>query len=197
MSTPNTVKVGDFKSLNLNTHSIEMLEDAYQAVTKANKWGFLRRPDVPGRPNEKFGFVPHFQKDEHKKAYADIDVFMEYDGHSGGSYAWVMRAMEYIAKNGWDEYVNSVGPKPVIKDFSLENFANSLEKNTIARALVPDLEKQIEGLRRYDKAVKDAEKDPTTWNQSAGFPYPCPCRKAEGREGWCGVAGFGVPACEH
>ena len=26
----------------------------------------------------------------------------------------------------------------------------------------------------------------------------CPCRKAKGlTEGWCGVAGGGVPACDH
>lgn len=29
-------------------------------------------------------------------------------------------------------------------------------------------------------------------------PTACPCRRAKGeRHGWCGVAGGGVPACEH
>lgn len=26
---------------------------------------------------------------------------------------------------------------------------------------------------------------------------PCPCRAAQGLTGWCGVAGGGVPACDH
>lgn len=30
------------------------------------------------------------------------------------------------------------------------------------------------------------------------FPYPCLCRRQQGfKEGWCGVAGGGVPACDH
>jgi len=29
---------------------------------------------------------------------------MKYYGHSGVSYAWTMRQMEYIAKNGWDAF---------------------------------------------------------------------------------------------
>ena len=33
--------------------------------------------------------------------------------------------------------------------------------------------------------------------KKSGFPYPCPCHKAQGKEGWCGVAGGGVPACDH
>lgn len=33
-------------------------------------------------------------------------------------------------------------------------------------------------------------------NQNA-FPYPCACRAAQGLTGWCGVAGGGVPACDH
>ena len=28
-------------------------------------------------------------------------------------------------------------------------------------------------------------------------PLPCPCRLARGLTGWCGVAGGGVPACDH
>lgn len=151
--TTNTVNEGDFKSLNLDSNSIMMLEDAYQAVTKANRWGFLRRPDVPG---DTHGFVPHVQKKEHKKVLLDIDTYMEYEGHSGSSYAWAMRAMERIAKEGWNTYVETIGVKPS----PVEHFANSLETNT-------------------------------------RFPYPCPCHKVQDKEGWCGVAGGGVPGCEH
>lgn len=46
--TTTTIAEGDFKSLKISDWDREMLEDAYQAVTKANRWGFLRRADVPG-----------------------------------------------------------------------------------------------------------------------------------------------------
>ena len=39
---------------------------------------------------------------------SDIDIHMEYGGHSGASYGSTMRVMEYIAKNGWESYVRSV-----------------------------------------------------------------------------------------
>ena len=34
-------------------------------------------------------------------------------------------------------------------------------------------------------------------NRKPAFPYPCACRAAKGLSGWCGVAGGGVPACDH
>ena len=63
--------------------------------------------------------------------------------------------------------------------------------------MISDLDEQLAGMRQYIKAVEDAQKDPSTWKKSAGFPYPCSCHRAKGLEGWCGVAGFGVPGCEH
>jgi hypothetical protein len=94
------INEGDFKTLNLDANSIEMLEDAYQAVTKANRWAFLKRPDVP--PKDK-GFMFSDAAELN-----DINTHMEYGGHSGASYAWTMRTMEFIAKKGWDAYVESV-----------------------------------------------------------------------------------------
>jgi hypothetical protein len=67
-------------------------------------------------------------------------------GHSGSSYAWVMRQMEALAKQGWDVYSASVGPK----------------------------------------------------KKNAPIYRPCHCRAAQGYEsGWCGVASWGVPGCEY
>ena len=34
--------------------------------------------------------------------------------HSGASFAWTMRQLEYIAKNGWDDFVNSYKSKKQI-----------------------------------------------------------------------------------
>ncbi len=33
--------------------------------------------------------------------------------------------------------------------------------------------------------------------KKSNFPYPCACHRAKGLDGWCGVAGGGVPACDH
>ena len=199
MATTNKISEGDFKSLKLSDWDRTMLEDAYQAVTKANKWGFLRRTDVPGDGGFMFTNWPSMR---------DIETFMTYEGHSGASYGMTMRVMEFIAKHGWDAYVEKVGRNepPVAPTIvaaanntsnSLTNFANAMEKDPVARSLIPDLDQQIAGVRKYVEAVEDAKKDPSTWKKSAGFPYPCPCHMAQGKEGWCGVAGFGVPACEH
>ena len=36
------------------------------------------------------------------------------------------------------------------------------------------------------------------WEAYVSRNVPCPCRLAKGfRRGWCGVAGGGVPACDH
>ena len=131
-----------------------------------------------------------------------------------------MRVLEYIAKKGWDVYAKDMlseyGPPPppalrfiqqvattnrflasVPPDASLKQFAQALQQDTAMRAQIPDLDEQVNGMLRYEQAVQDAQKDPSTWKQSNGFPYPCSCHRAQGKEGWCGVAGFGVPGCEH
>lgn len=95
-NTMTTIAEGDFKSLKISDWDREMLEDAYKAVTKANRWSFLKRPDVPGSKGFMFSDWPEMK---------DIDIHMEYGGHSGASYGSTMRVMEYIAKNGWESYV--------------------------------------------------------------------------------------------
>ena len=54
------------------------------------------------------GFM--FTKDEDKPAkLKDIEKRVgNSDGHSGASFGWTMRALESIAKNGWDGYVSLV-----------------------------------------------------------------------------------------
>lgn len=222
------IKEGDFTQVKLGNGELEMLDDLYQAVTKADQWSYLRRSDVPGTKG-----CPHCEgnKDcsgkitskfkcfctgkchvcdgagELNNGYGlDTDEFkeiykhMKYDGHSGSSYAWTMSAIQYIAQNGWHTYVALKGVKQPFATSAqndLTAFANAMQRDPGMREQIPDIDEQVAGIHQYVKAVEDAQKDPSTWKKSAGFPYPCSCHRAQGKEGWCGVAGFGVPACDH
>ena len=37
----------------------------------------------------------------------------------------------------------------------------------------------------------------STSSAPASVATTCPCHRLKGKTGWCGVAGFGVPACDH
>jgi hypothetical protein len=88
-----------FTALGYDVHEAKMLADAYQAVTKADMWEYLRLPTTPGKD----GFM--FSKDIE---LAMINAEMQYGGHSGASYAWVLRQMEAIAKSSWEEWANRI-----------------------------------------------------------------------------------------
>lgn len=70
----------------------EMLADADKAITECDLWGWL----LEYTPGETGGFMfgnhPNLTR---------INNAMKYGGHSGSSYGWTMRQMEYIAKHGW------------------------------------------------------------------------------------------------
>lgn len=86
-----------FTSLGFDDHEARMLKDAHSAVFKADKWEYLRDPTTPGKD----GFI--FCKDIE---LSHILAEMEYQGHTGASFAWVMRQMEAIAKGSWDDWAN-------------------------------------------------------------------------------------------
>jgi hypothetical protein len=85
-----------FSALGFSDHETRMLADAYQAVTKAEMWEYLKLSSTPGKD----GFM--FSKDIE---LALITAEMTH-GHSGASFAWVMRQMEAIAKGGWAGWAN-------------------------------------------------------------------------------------------
>ncbi len=94
---------GDFSVLlgknGFSNSSIKYLQDAYDAITKLNLWKELSE----FIPNEEEGFMFTSHPLLHK-----INSEMKLlSSHSGSSYGYVMRNMELIAKNGWNEYLKS------------------------------------------------------------------------------------------
>lgn len=175
-TTINTVKEGDFQSLKLDDWTRAAVEDAYKAVTKANRWAFLRRPDVPGSNGFMFSKWPEMK---------DIDIHIEFGGHTGASYGMTMRVMEFIAKNGWQAYVKQVGIKPgaldvpqtpsthstgttsivdpivaaaAVSNFlttvpptaSTTDFVNAIQRDPTMRQLIPNIDEQADALREFE-----------------------------------------------
>ncbi len=81
---------------NLDEHSKMLIKDGINAVTAADMWDWLKTYEP--EKTEGFMFSSHPNLDKIGKNM--------YDGHSGASYGWTMRQLEYIAKNGFDKYVN-------------------------------------------------------------------------------------------
>ena len=154
------VPKGNFKALGIKDHECLMLEDAYQAVTAADKWSFLERPDVPGEGGFMFSNWPEME---------EVSKHMKYDGHSGGSYGWTMRTMQRIAKVGWDSYaeeqIQTRKPEGALEiartldSFlgalpSLDNpveFAKAMQKNEAMRRKIPDIDEQVLALEEFQK----------------------------------------------
>lgn len=73
------------------------LENTYQAITNCQLWEELKQYCVD---NEK-GFM--FSSDVLlTKIYRETERLQT--GHSGASWGFCMRTMDYIAKNGWQQY---------------------------------------------------------------------------------------------
>jgi hypothetical protein len=72
-------------------HNRFMLKNAHQAITSTEQWGFMRTFSDPS-----FMFSD-------SSAVSIITGKMSqlgYDGHSGSSFGWTIRQMEFLAKNG-------------------------------------------------------------------------------------------------
>jgi len=88
----NTIEPGDFSFLDVLER--EMLTDAYRAVTMTESWEAMKQAPS-GR-----GFM--FSDDAYMKP---IHAALKYNDHSGFTYGWTMRNMQYIAQNGWGAYL--------------------------------------------------------------------------------------------
>lgn len=167
MTTPNFETIYD-------AHESTMLKDAYEAITACDLWGWMKAY-VP-EEGQGFMFSNH-------PNLARIDKEMKYGGHSGSSYGWTMRQMESIAKIGWEEHRNRVREARANRE--LKEWAKQSETNRELKRWT-----QNQGVEQW---IQDLPRVllPT-------YNGACPCRRAQGHtSGWCGVAGGGVPGCEH
>lgn len=87
---------GDFKQVVKDEWEQTMLQDAYNTISALGLWDWLKDPSIPGEKGFMFLHSPEIDS---------ICKHMAYQGHSGSSFAWTMRTMEYIAKNGWGGYL--------------------------------------------------------------------------------------------
>jgi hypothetical protein len=80
-------------------HSRFMLENAYQAITHVEAWDFLRTFN-----DNQNGFM--FSSNPMTGKIMSKMEELGYTGHSGFSFAWTMRNMEFLAKHGRDEFLS-------------------------------------------------------------------------------------------
>ena len=132
----------NYTELYADKWSADMLQDADDAVTKCELWDWLKNVPTPTKEDEGFMFSvdPNIMK---------IDKEMKlYDYHSGSSYGWTMRQMEYIAKNGWESF----------RDLRLKRMEERKKKEvtplTVAEAyrnILPDGEQQYQGMKAFSE----------------------------------------------
>ena len=91
-----------FTDIGYSPEEAIMLADAYQAITKADLWDYMKKPSTPGKD----GFM--FSTDVE---LVRLDRYIKYNGHTGASYAWTMRIMESIAKNGMEGHKKLLSAK--------------------------------------------------------------------------------------
>lgn len=72
----------------------EMLSNAWRAITITETWNFVREP------------IESFMMCNDNRIWVITAKMQElgYNGHSGCSFGWTMRQMQYIAKNGEENF---------------------------------------------------------------------------------------------
>ena len=86
----------DFNEIK-DTYLRPMMENAYNAITATEGgWDFMRT-----FAEESF----MFSRNPIVHTISDNMVRLGYDGHSGASFGWTMRSMEYLAKHGKEAFL--------------------------------------------------------------------------------------------
>jgi hypothetical protein len=86
----------EFNSSISDQHNRAMLKNAHQAITAAEAWPFM----------QSFRGTSFMLSDDPMVSQITKNmVALGYDGHSGSSFGWTMRCMEFLAKNGKEEFL--------------------------------------------------------------------------------------------
>ena len=119
-----------FQKLGYSAEEAVMLNDMFHAITEANQWDWLRTFE----PEEKRGFMW-----SNAPELKQIDKHVQYGGHSGTSYAWCMRQMQYIAKHGFEAFAK-------LRDapFEWDSFLTAMERSGLYR-------EQVQTLRKFER----------------------------------------------
>jgi len=84
---------GEFNYIKSNSVK-DMLQNAYQAVSQPEMWNFVKT-DI-----ESFSF----SASPEIRIISNKMVELGYDGHSGFSFGWTMRQIQFVAKYGEEKY---------------------------------------------------------------------------------------------
>ena len=143
-------KIGDGKFEYISDEfEREMLVNAWQAITLSNNWDFVSH-DINS-------FM--LSKDPRINIIAMKMQELGYDGHSGCSFGYTMRNMQYLAKHGEKKFKQSFN---VIDDDETEAFVNSYpalqpykhENGVEFEQRLKDLiKRRAENKKRYDKLL--------------------------------------------
>ena len=79
-------------------NSRHMLENAHQAITACEGWDFMKN-----FKDDQNGFM--FSSNPMTGKIMSKMEELGYSGHSGSSFGWTMRCMEFLAKNGKDQFL--------------------------------------------------------------------------------------------
>jgi len=92
-SSKNDFTPGEFKYITNSNHR-DMLQNAYRSITITETWNFIKKD------------INSFAFSNSREIYSISDKMNElgYNGHSGSSFGWTMREMQFIAQHGENRY---------------------------------------------------------------------------------------------
>jgi len=121
----------------------DMLQDADNAITECGLWNWLT--EYTPEDGKGFMFSSHPNLDR-------INNAMKYSGHSGSSYGWTMRQMEYIAKHGWELFQftkQNEKMQMILRNLKTDN-PTPLDVAEASRG-VPGFEGQADAMKRFSE----------------------------------------------
>jgi hypothetical protein len=97
MSNNNFLGNGQFEYIN-DVHSREMLVNAWQAINLTELWDFVKQ-DIDS-------FM--FSHDPRVTIISNKMTELGYSGHSGASFGFTMRNMQYLAEHGEEKFKTEI-----------------------------------------------------------------------------------------